>query len=197
MHFALRALGGSGVDDILAVDKTHYAARDRAGPRDIGDGERDRRTDHRHDLRQVVRLHRHDSRSNCDVVPHILREERADRTVDQARSQDRLFARPALTAHKAAGNTPYRVEFFLKIHGQREEIDAVARLCRRGRGDEHARLAVAHHACAVGKTGKLAGLYDKFAPGKHCLVRFLLRELNLFDHFSASIRNGANRSYTF
>ena len=151
----------STVDDDLAVYKTDGNAGDRAVPRDIGDGDRDRGTDHRGDLGSAVGIHGHHGGDDTDVVAHILGEQRTDRAVDDAGGQDRLLAGSALTAHIAAGDLTHGIELLFIVHGQREEVDAVPRLCGSGRRYVDDGLAVAYQTRAVGELGHFAGLNDQ------------------------------------
>ena len=82
---ALFALRGIGVDDVLAVHQPDHDRTRRTCPRDIGNGERDGRTDHGERLGGDVRLHRESRCDDHDVVEKSLREERTERSVDEAR----------------------------------------------------------------------------------------------------------------
>src|SRR5207237_1476183 len=86
----------------------------------------------------VVREHRRD---DLRLAVEALREERADRAIDQARREDLLLRGPPLPLEEAARDLARRERLLLVVTGEREEIDAFARgRTRRGR-DQHDRLA--------------------------------------------------------
>ena len=174
---ALVALRLGGVDDRLAVHHTDEDAADRAVPRNIRDGERDGCADHAGDLMRAVGIDCHDGQRDGHVVAQILREQGADRAVDDARGQNGLFAGTALTAQEAAGDLARRVHSLLKIDGEGQEVDAVAGLFRRGGAGQHDGLAVADEAGAVGKAGELAGL-----DHKRSACEGVLEDLVVFKH---------------
>ena len=74
---------------------------------------------------QVVRQRgRHDQ----GLVAVALVEQRADRTVDQARGQDLLLGGPAFALEEAARDLAGGERLLLVVHGEREEIEAGLRL---------------------------------------------------------------------
>ena len=158
VHLGDLALLGGRVDNGLAVHDADLAARDDVVERDVRDRNRDRSAQQRHDLGGVVIVVLQHGAHDGNVVSEILGEQRAHRAVDLAGSQDRLLGRTALAAHEAARDAAYRIQALLEVHREREKVDAVARLGRRGRGDEHCGVAVAHEARAVGELRHLAGL---------------------------------------
>ena len=182
-HLGNLALFSGGVDDELAVDQADGDAGDRAVPRDIGDGQRDRGADHRGDFRGAVMVDGHHGADDGNVVAHILREQRADRAVDHAGGKDRLIGRAALTLEVGAGDLAHGVELFLKIDGEREEIHALAGLGGCGSGHMDHRLAVADKAGAVGKLRHFAGFHFQGTSGQ-----FGFKNPVIFKHSCSSIR---------
>ena len=173
-HVAL-CLGG--VDDRLAVDHADEDAADRSVPRNIRDGEGDGCADHAGDLMRAVGIHCHDGQRNRNVVAQILREQGADRAVDDARGQNCLLARATLAAQEAAGDLACRIHSLLEVDREGQEVDAVAGLFRRGCAGKHDGLAVADEAGAVGKAGELAGL-----DHKRSACEGVLEDLVVFKH---------------
>ena len=115
------------------------------------------------------------------IVAECFREQRADRTVDQAAGENGLLARTAFAAHEAARHAADSIEALLKVDGHREEIDALARLCGSGDGDEHDGVAVTDEAGTVCQLGNLADLNDQLAAAEHRAV-YMLVKLHSFDH---------------
>jgi len=75
-----------------------------------------------------------------------LGKERADGTVDEARSEGLLFAGTTdFPAEKAPRNTPCRIAHLMIIHHQGEKIDALPPPILFGGGDQHHGVTVAHH----------------------------------------------------
>src|SRR5262249_25260712 len=62
--------------------------------------------------------------------PEALRKQRPQRAVGEPGSQDRGLARPTLAAHESARDLARRVQLFLVIAREREEVDALAGLLR-------------------------------------------------------------------
>src|SRR4029079_13475899 len=89
-------------------------------------------------------------------VVEAFREQRADRTIDQAAGQRFLFGRTALALEEAARDAPGGREFFLIVDGQREEV--LSRLDRLGGSHraEYDGFAEGRQNGAVGLTGNEA-----------------------------------------
>jgi len=83
---------------------------------------------------------------NGNIIAQVLREKGAHGAVDLAGSKDCTLRGAAFAAHEGTGDAADSVKAFFKIHGEGEEINAVARLRGCGRGDEHGGFAVAHQA---------------------------------------------------
>jgi hypothetical protein len=111
-----------GVQDVLAILEAHAAARDRPHEGRARDGQRGRGRDHRHDVGIVDEVVAQHGAHDQHFVLEAGHEERADRTVDQARGQRLLLGRPRLALEEAAGHLAGGVVFFLVVDGQREEI---------------------------------------------------------------------------
>ena len=128
-HAAHVALGGGGVDHDTAPS-TRPTETPEIGPchgmSEIESANSTRRPCRRSRASSRGRRHItvHDDRN---VVAHVLREQRADRAVDHAAGEDRLVGRAALTLEEGAGDFAHGVELLLKIDGEGEEVDALAR----------------------------------------------------------------------
>ena len=140
------------VEDVLAViAEADASGADRAHEGHAGKRQSSGGRDHREDVGLVLAVVGEDLRDHEDFIVEALREQRADRAVDQAAGQRFLFGRAALTLEEAAGDTAGSGEFFLVVDGQREEI--LARLDRLGGGD-----GAQHHGFAEGREHRAVGL---------------------------------------
>jgi len=126
MHLALGALLFRGIDDDLAIDQADMDAGDRAIPRDVRDRDGNRGAEHGGDFRGIVLVDRHDHIADGAVIAQVFREERADRTVNDARGQDGLLGRTAFALDEAAGEFADAVHFFFIVDAEREKVDAGA-----------------------------------------------------------------------
>ena len=146
LKVALFSLCLCGIDDELAVNKTHENARDRSVPRNIRYRQCDGGAEHSGDLWRAVLIDRHNGECECYVVAQILGEEGTDRAVDDARGQYCLFAGFALALEVTAGDLSRCVHSLLIVNRQGEEVYAVAGLCGRGGAAKHGGIAVADEA---------------------------------------------------
>ena len=161
------ALLGSRVDDeTFFLGETHKYAADRTVPRNIGDGEGDGCADHTSDLGGAVMIHGGDEQGDRHVVAQILRKKRTDGTVDDAGGQNRLFTWSAFSLEIRAGDSADGVQSFLKIDGQRQKIDAVARAFGGGGAGKDRGIAIADENGAVCQTCHFAGFDHEGTTGQ-------------------------------
>ena len=66
---------------------------------------------------------RHRQRDQLGLVAPALGEQRADRTVDQARGERRLLAGATLALEERAGDLPGGVHALLDVDGEGQEVD--------------------------------------------------------------------------
>jgi hypothetical protein len=116
-----------GFKQVLAVLVTDLGGADRALERGASQRERGGRADQGGDVTVDFRIQRHDRRDDLDFVLVVLREERTDRAVDQARDQRFLLGRTAFALEEATRDAATGVELFLVVDGEREEVLAFAR----------------------------------------------------------------------
>ena len=188
VHLGNLALLGGRVDDGLAVDDADLAAGYNVVERDVGDGDRDGSAQQSDYLGRVVIIVLEDGADDGNVVAQVFREQRTHRAVDLTGGQDRLLGRTALAAHEGAGDAAYGVHALLEVNGEREKVDAVARLCGCGSGNEDCGLAVANEAGAVCQLRHLAGLDGQLAAGDLGLKNAVVFEVKVVDicHFVSS-----------
>ena len=158
IELALRHLVELRIEHVFVVDEADARGADRAHEGHARERQRGRGRHHRQHVGivlQIVRQRRHD---HLGFVAPAVGEQRPHRTVDQPRDQRLLLGRAAFALEIAAGNAARGVEFFLIVDGERQEVDARARLLGGDDGGEHFGLAVRGDDGAVGLARDLAGL---------------------------------------
>jgi hypothetical protein len=132
------------IEDELTVDAADADAGDRSRERDVRHRQRRGRTAQRDHVGIAVLLGRQHGRDDLRLRVPALREQRAQRAVDEAGGQDLLLRRLALALEEAARDLARRERLLLIIDGQRQEIDVLSRRRLRGRGDQNDGVAVAN-----------------------------------------------------
>ena len=130
-------------------------ARDGAVPRNVGDCESGRSTDHSGNLGLAVVVNGPNGQRKSYVVTQILGEQGTDGAVDDARGQDSLLRGLTLSLEITAGDLTGSVHSFFKVNRQGQEIDAVAGLCGCGSAAQNDGVAVTDHNGTVCKTCNL------------------------------------------
>src|SRR5690606_36517504 len=105
-----------------AILEADAATADRAHERNARDRQRGRSGDQRDHVGLGLAVIRQDLADHVDLVVEPFREQRADRTVDQAAGKRFLLGRSALALEEAARDAPGGGELFLVVDGEREEI---------------------------------------------------------------------------
>ena len=172
MQLGLRSLRAVGVDDVLAVNETHHHGARGARKGDVGDGQRDGRTDHAEHLGRDVGVHRKHGGNDGNVVVHPLGEQRTDGAVDETRGEDRLVGRSALSLLEAAGDLAHGVHLLFIVHAEGEVIHALAGFLRHSGVDHDHGVAAAHDAAAVRLTAVGADLDGHLSAADCCLENF-------------------------
>ena len=126
-----------GVQHVLVVDVRDARGADRTVERQARHGERSRCADQRGNIRRDVRIQRQDVDDDLHFVIEAFREERTQRTVDQARNQRLAFRRTAFAAEEATRDLAGGIGLFEVIDGQREEVLARLGGLRADDGREH------------------------------------------------------------
>ena len=149
LQIALIPLLLGRIDDEFPVDHANLGHRTWAVERNIRDAGRNRAAKHGDKLRTALRVDRHDQIVQGYIVAEILREERSHRTVNDACSQNRVLTRLALSFVEAPRNLTNCVSLLLKLHREREEIDAFSRCVGSSRCREHRRVTVVHECSTI------------------------------------------------
>src|SRR5205085_11917164 len=119
---AFEHLAVSWIGDELAIDPANPGSAERSLPGNIADHERSRGADQSHHIRVIFPIRAQNDALHLDLVVPALGKERANRAVDEARSQDFLFRRTSFAFEVAAGEFAGGSGFFSIIDGQGEKI---------------------------------------------------------------------------
>ena len=159
--FQLRA---RRIQQVLTVLVADARGADRPHERQARQRERRGRAEQRRDVGIDLRVHRQHGRNDLHVAPVACGEQRANRPIDEARSQRLLLARSAFALEEAAGDLAGRVGLFLIVDGQREEVASrdVLLVADRRHEDDGVRHVDEHGA--VGLPGDDAG-FDRDVMG--------------------------------
>jgi hypothetical protein len=157
VELAVLELAQGRAQHVLAVDVTDAGGADRAVERHAGNRQRSGGADHRRDVGIDFRVQRHHRGDDLDFVVEAIREQRADRTVDQAGGQRLLFGGTPFALEEAAGDTAGSVGLFLVIDGQREEILTGLGILGGDNGHQHHRFFHRNQHGAAGLAGNFAG----------------------------------------
>ena len=133
--------------------------------RDLADRQGARGGEGADDVRVVLLVRREDRDDQLDVVLVALGEQRADRTVRQARGEDRRLRRARLALDEPARDLARGVHPLLEVDGEREEVEAGAGLGTVGRPEDH-RVAEPDRDGAACEQGDAAGLDGQRTTGK-------------------------------
>ncbi len=90
--------------------------RNRVSKRDVRNVQREGRANHRQHLRRAVLVNGHNRCHDCHIVPVILREQRAQRSVDASCRQHSFLRRAALSLNEPAGNFPHGIQSFFIVN---------------------------------------------------------------------------------
>ena len=146
-----------GVHHELTGDPGDADGTERAGPGDVGHGQRGRGSEDGEDVGVVLAVGREQQRLDLDLVVPALGEERTDGAIGQAAGEDLLLGGPAFTLEVTPGETAGGSRLFAVVDREGEEI--LTRLGlggRDGRGEDDGFAELNGHG-AVGLLGKAAG----------------------------------------
>ena len=153
--------GGVHLD--LAIDIGDASAAHRAHEGYAGQGERGGDGDQGQDVRIVLHVMAEHGDDHLRVEVITVREQRADRAVDQAGEQCLALGGTALALEIAAGNAAGGEGLFLIVDGERKEILAGLGGLGRNHGGEHGGLAIAGEHGAVSLAGDAARFQRQLA----------------------------------
>ena len=122
IHFGLMQLRDGRIQHVLTINVSNTCSADRAVERNARYAQRSRRTDHRRNIRVDLWIHRQYVNDDLNFIQVTLREQRADRTIDQARRERLFFGRASFALEETTGDTSGSIGFFDIVDSQREEI---------------------------------------------------------------------------
>ncbi len=161
LHFVQRR-----VQLIFAILVTDAGSADRTHEGHARQGQGSGSSDHRDDVGLALAIERHHLGNDVDFVVEAFGEERADRTVDQARNQGFLLGGATLTLEETTRNAAGGRIFFLIVNGQREEVLAVLHRLGGGHGAQHHGFAIGCQHGGVGLTRDPAGFEGQRLAGQ-------------------------------
>ena len=150
-------LRGRRVQDVLTIAIAHARRPNRAIERHAGNGQRSRGSNHRGNVGIHFGIEREHQRNHLHFVVETIREERANRAVNQARDQRFFLGRTAFALEKAARNTACGVELFDIIDRQREKVLTRLDILGRHHGGKHHRVVHVDKHRAARLTGDFSG----------------------------------------
>ena len=165
------------------VGVTHTGSTNRAVERDTGDGQGCRCSNHGSDIRIVVLAGRHNRQHNLNFVHVAVREQRANRTVDQAGGQGLFLGRTTFTLEEATRDFTGGVGFFLVVHSQGEEALARLGLFGANNGAQNGSVAGAYQYRAGCLTGNTTGFQGEGFPTHFKCLDTWLQFHNKLLHF--------------
>ena len=140
-HGAL-TLAPTRESDPLTVDQSQTNAGNRTLERQTGNHGGSGSSVQSDNIVGIVRVDGEHGFHNLHFVAQRVREQRAQRTVDDTASQNRLGARTAFTAEERARNLAGGVHLLFHVHGQREEVVVLLRAGTGGGGRQNHRIIV-------------------------------------------------------
>ena len=126
----------------LAINQRQTHTGDRAFERQTGNHGGSGSSVQSDNIVGIVRVDGEHGFHNLHFVAQRVREQRAQRTVDDTASQNRLGARTAFTAEERARNLAGGVHLLFHVHGQREEVVVLLRAGTGGGGRQNHRIIV-------------------------------------------------------
>ena len=136
------ALAPAREGDPLAVDQGQTHAGDRAFERQAGDHGGGGGGVQCDDVVCVIRVDGEHGFDDLHFVAQGVREQRTQRTVDDAAGQDGFGARTAFAAEERARDLAGCVHLLFHVHGQREEVVVLLRAGTGGGGGQNHRIIV-------------------------------------------------------
>ena len=136
------ALAPAREGDPLAIDQGQTHAGDRAFERQAGDHGGGGGGVQCDDVVCVIRVDGEHGFDDLHFVAQGVREQRTQRTVDDAAGQDGFGARTAFAAEERARDLAGCVHLLFHVHGQREEVVVLLRAGTGGGGRQNHRIIV-------------------------------------------------------
>ena len=147
----------SGIRGQLAVDHADAHTGHHVLERNIGNGQRRTRADNSERGGIAQGIGREHQADDLGFIRIAFREQRADRTVDQAAGQSFFLRHAAFALDEAAGKTPGGISVLAVIDGQGKEVGSGLGLGIRAGSHQDHRFAGSHDDRTIGLFGHLPG----------------------------------------
>ena len=165
--------------DPLAVDQRQTHTGDRAFERQAGNHGGGGSGVQGDDIVSVIRVHGEHGLDDLHFVAQGVREQRAQRAVDDAAGEDGLGARAAFTAEERAWNLAGSVHLLFNIDGQREEVVVLLRAGTGGGGRQNHRIIVKIGGDGtIRLLGETTGLEAQRALTKRTIINYGFNSLD-------------------
>ena len=157
--------------DPLAVDEGQTHAGDRAFERQAGDHGGSGCGVQRDHIVSILRVDGEDGLNDLHLVAQGVREQRAQRTVDDTAGEDGLGARATFAAEEGAGDLARGVHLLFHVDGQREEVIVLLRAgTGGGGGQDHGVVVEIGGDCAVRLLGETTGFEAQRALAERAVI---------------------------
>ena len=157
IHLAGLLLGNSWIHHQLAFDQSDANRRNRLVKRNFRNEQRRRGRRHRNHVGIIFAVRRKHHCNNLGFVGPSFGEQRPQRPVSQARSQNLALRRSSFALKKSAGNLSRRIGVLAIIHGQGQKIFLSRLIVHAGRGQHH-RVSITRHHRSMRLASHLARL---------------------------------------
>jgi hypothetical protein len=155
-----------GVDDkagaVVGVDAADADRGGRPLEGGVGKGQRGGGGGAGEDVGVVLAVVAHNEALDLDLIHEAVGEERTDRPIDHPHRQDFFFVGGALALAESAGELARGAGLLAVVHGEGEEVQALAGLGADDGGQDGAAAVGGHDRC-VAQLGDLACLEDEGA----------------------------------
>ena len=165
------ALAPAREGDPLAVDQGQTHAGDRAFERQAGDHGGSGCGVQRDHIVSILRVDGEDGLNDLHLVAQGMREQRAQRTVDDTAGEDGLGTRATFAAEEGAGDLARGVHLLFHVDGQREEVIVLLRAgTGGGGGQDHGVVVEIGGDCAVRLLGETTGFEAQRALAERAVI---------------------------
>ena len=145
-----------GIHDELPIHQSHAHRADRPQERNVGECQRARRAVDAEHVGIVIAVGRQHERNDLGLALESLGKHGTHRPVNLPAGEHFALAHAAFALDEASGETSAGVGVFAVINGEREKIDAFARIRVGGGGGEDNVFAESYYGGAAGLLGKLS-----------------------------------------
>ncbi len=154
---ALAHFGIGGVGDEAPLHQPDAHRANRSQEWNVRQRQRRRGPVDRNHIRIILSVSREHQGNHLRLALESFLEHRTNRPVDLAAGQNFALARTPFALDEAARDASAGVGVLPVVHGEREEVDALAGLGIGDGGGEHHIFAQAYHGGAVRLLGKFSG----------------------------------------